>query len=43
MYYCRTVPHEPRVPFGEVILFQDEHLVVVDKPHFLPVVPSNAT
>jgi tRNA pseudouridine32 synthase/23S rRNA pseudouridine746 synthase len=40
VYYYRTVPHEPRIPFDEVILFQDEHLVVVDKPHFLPVVPS---
>lgn len=39
-YYYRAVPHEPRIPFDEVILFQDEHLVVVDKPHFLPVVPS---
>ena len=40
VYYYRDVPHEPRIPFEEVILFQDEHLVVVDKPHFLPVVPS---
>jgi tRNA pseudouridine32 synthase/23S rRNA pseudouridine746 synthase len=34
------VTAEPRIPFDEVVLFQDEHLVVVDKPHFLPVVPS---
>jgi tRNA pseudouridine32 synthase / 23S rRNA pseudouridine746 synthase len=40
VYYYREVPHEPRIPFEEVILHQDEHLVVVDKPHFLPVVPS---
>lgn len=40
VYYYRAVPHEVRIPFDEVILFQDEHLVVVDKPHFLPVVPS---
>lgn len=40
VYYYRAVPDEPRIPFDEVILFQDEHLVVVDKPHFLPVVPS---
>lgn len=40
VYYYRTVPQEPRIPFDEVILFQDAHLVVVDKPHFLPVVPS---
>ena len=40
VYYYRAVPQEPRIPFDEVILFQDAHLVVVDKPHFLPVVPS---
>ena len=40
VYYYRAVPQEPRIPFVEVVLFQDEHLVVVDKPHFLPVVPS---
>ena len=40
VYYYREVPHEPPIPFEEVVLFQDEHLVVVDKPHFLPVVPS---
>ena len=40
VYYYRDVPQEPRIPFEEVILFQDEQLVVVDKPHFLPVVPS---
>ncbi len=37
LYYYRSVAHEPRIPFGEVLLFQDEHLVVADKPHFLPV------
>lgn len=40
VYYYRAVPDEPRIPFDEVILFQDEQLIVVDKPHFLPVVPS---
>lgn len=40
VYYYRAVPDEPRIPFLEVILFQDEQLIVVDKPHFLPVVPS---
>lgn len=29
-----------RIPFEAVILHQDEHLIVVDKPHFLPVTPS---
>ncbi len=40
VYYYRAVADEPRIPFDEVILFQDDQLVVVDKPHFLPVVPS---
>ncbi len=40
LYYFRDVPLEPRIPFDEVILWQDEHLLVVDKPHFLPVMPS---
>ena len=42
VYYYRAVADEARIPFDEVILFQDEQLVVVDKPHFLPVVPSGA-
>lgn len=40
VYYYRAVPAEPHIPFYAQILFQDAHLVVVDKPHFLPVVPS---
>jgi tRNA pseudouridine32 synthase/23S rRNA pseudouridine746 synthase len=40
VYYYRAVASEPHIPFHEVVLFQDEHLVVADKPHFLPVVPS---
>ena len=40
VYYYRTLEHETPVPFREVLLFRDGHLVVVDKPHFLPVVPS---
>ncbi|MDP1956469.1 MAG: pseudouridine synthase, partial [Polaromonas sp.] len=40
LYYYRTLPPETRIPFDEELLYQDEHLVVVDKPHFLPVTPS---
>ena len=40
IYYYRALETEPHIPFDEVILFQDEQLVVVDKPHFLPVIPS---
>jgi tRNA pseudouridine32 synthase / 23S rRNA pseudouridine746 synthase len=38
--YFREVDAEPSVPFPEIILHIDEDLVVVDKPHFLPVMPS---
>jgi tRNA pseudouridine32 synthase / 23S rRNA pseudouridine746 synthase len=40
IYYYRSVPTEPRIPFDEAVLFQDDYLVVADKPHFLPVNPS---
>ncbi len=40
VYYYRALPAEARVPFEARVLFQDEHLVVADKPHFLPVTPS---
>lgn len=40
LYYYRDVPHEPALPFKANVLFQDAHLVVVDKPHFMPVTPA---
>lgn len=40
VYYYRDVEVEEHIPFDEFILHQDEHLLVVDKPHFLPVTPS---
>ena len=40
VYYYRTLTYEPPIPFEAQVLFQDEHLVVADKPHFLPVTPS---
>ena len=39
-YYFRAVVAEPRIPFEATVLWQDDHLLVADKPHFLPVVPS---
>ncbi|MDX8405121.1 MAG: pseudouridine synthase, partial [Mariprofundus sp.] len=38
--YYREVAIEPRIPFRERILYQDEHIMLADKPHFLPVLPS---
>ena len=40
LYYFRALVTEPRIPFEATVLWQDAHLLVVDKPHFLPVVPS---
>ena len=40
VYYYRARADEARVPYEETVLYQDEHLVVADKPHFLPVTPS---
>ncbi|MEK6805024.1 MAG: RluA family pseudouridine synthase [Pseudomonadota bacterium] len=38
--YFRELETEVEIPFEAQILFQDEHLLVADKPHFLPVMPS---
>ncbi|WP_273825470.1 MULTISPECIES: pseudouridine synthase [Pseudomonas] len=40
IYYFREVPNEAAIPVTEAILYADEHLVVADKPHFLPVTPA---
>jgi tRNA pseudouridine32 synthase/23S rRNA pseudouridine746 synthase len=40
LFYYREVPNEIEIPFREKILFKDENIIVVDKPHFLPVTPS---
>jgi len=37
--YYREVADEPQIPFELEILYQDEHLLVVDKPHFLACAP----
>ena len=39
LWYWRSPPPEPRVPFDIPLLHQDEHLVVIDKPHFLAAAP----
>ena len=40
LLYFRRLNREPEIPYEEHILFQDEHILVADKPHFLPVTPS---
>ncbi|MDX5406543.1 MAG: pseudouridine synthase [Chromatiaceae bacterium] len=38
--YYREVATEPAIPFAHKILYQDQHILVADKPHFLPVTPG---
>lgn len=40
IYYYREVESEPIIPFKEEIIFQDEHVLVAYKPHFLTVTPG---
>jgi len=40
VYYYREVESEPIIPFKETILFQDLHILVAYKPHFLAVTPG---
>jgi tRNA pseudouridine32 synthase/23S rRNA pseudouridine746 synthase len=40
VFYYRELPDEPALPVSEQVLFQDAHMVVVDKPHFMPVTPA---
>ncbi|MQS11179.1 pseudouridylate synthase [Streptomyces kaniharaensis] len=39
LWFHRDLPDEVRVPFELEVLYRDEHLVVVDKPHFLATTP----
>ena len=38
--YYREVVAEPLIPFAHHIVYQDAHILVADKPHFLPVTPG---
>lgn len=40
VHYYRDVPGEPRIDAEVTVLYRDAHLLVADKPHFLPVVPA---
>ena len=40
LFYYREVPNEPVIPFKEKILFKDDNIIVVDKPHFIPATPG---
>lgn len=40
LHYYRELEFEPEIPFEAEILHRDEHLLIADKPHFLPVMPA---
>jgi tRNA pseudouridine32 synthase / 23S rRNA pseudouridine746 synthase len=40
VWYHRDLPVEEPVPFHEEVLYRDDDLIVIDKPHFLPTTPG---
>ena len=40
IHYYRDLSVEAPIPFEATILHRDAHLLVADKPHFLPTIPS---
>lgn len=40
LFYYRHIEDEPQLPEQAGIVFEDDHLLVADKPHFMPVTPG---
>lgn len=40
IYYYRSLKKETPVPFAHHVIFENERLMVVDKPHFLTMTPA---
>jgi tRNA pseudouridine32 synthase/23S rRNA pseudouridine746 synthase len=40
IFYRREVPLEPDSPESEMVVYRDDHILVVDKPHGMPVTPA---
>jgi len=40
LFYYRHIADEPKLPEQASIVFDDDHLLVADKPHFMPVTPA---
>lgn len=40
VYYFKRLAFEELIPFQEEIIYEDDHLLIADKPHFLPVTPG---
>lgn len=39
IYYYRELESERPIPFREDIIYEDDHILIADKPHFLPTAP----
>lgn len=42
VWFHRDLPAEVPVPFPVEVVYRDDHLVVVDKPHFLATIPRGS-
>ena len=40
LFYYRHIEDEPQLPEQAGIVFEDDHLLVADKPHLMPVTPG---
>lgn len=42
IWYFRELADEPELPSDMPVLYEDEHMLAIDKPHFLPTTPRGA-
>ncbi|AOE49603.1 pseudouridine synthase [Kangiella sediminilitoris] len=42
IYYHRQVTEEPKIPFKELIIEQNDDFLIAYKPHYLPIMPGGA-
>jgi pseudouridylate synthase len=42
IWYFRELADEPELPSDMPVLYEDEHVLAIDKPHFLPTTPRGA-
>ena len=42
IWYFRELADEPQLPADMPVLYEDEHVLAIDKPHFLPTTPRGS-
>ncbi|MDQ7048119.1 MAG: pseudouridine synthase [Enterobacterales bacterium] len=42
IYFYRELDFELAIPYRETVIFENDHIMLVDKPHFLPVAPTGS-